>query len=67
MVYYDLLAYLADNPDAMLSYTRDTISYPNMTASKLKIEIDNTLHPKWVRKWFHFKEVDLERPEPCYR
>lgn len=65
IVYYDVLAYLADNPDAMLSYTRKGIKHKEMTATKLKSEIDNSLHPPWFRKWFHFKNVELMQPEPC--
>jgi len=65
VVYYEVLAHLADNPDAKISYTRNGVKYTDMTAAKLAADIDSTLHPKWFRKWFHFKHVDLMRPEPC--
>jgi len=65
LVYYAVLAHLADNPGAMVSYTRKGVKYTDMTAAKLADEIDSTLHPAWFRKWFHFKNVELMRPEIC--
>ena len=66
LVYYQILAYLADNPDRSLSYTRDGISYKNMTAEDLADDIRTTLHPSWFRKWFHFQPVALDQPEKCW-
>lgn len=65
VVYYEILAYLADNPEAKISFTRKGVAYRDMTANKLAADIKNTLHPKWFRKWFHFKNVELMQPEPC--
>jgi len=65
IVYYQLLSHMSDNPDAIISYTRDGVTYPDMTAARLKDDIDKNLHSAWFRKWFHFKPVDLRRPEPC--
>ena len=66
MVYYDLLAYLSDNPSAMLSYTRNGATYEDMTAEKLSEEIAKTLHPAWFRKWFHFAPASVVQPTVCY-
>lgn len=65
VVYYEILSYLSDNPQAKVSYTRKGVSYTDMTAEKLSGDIESVLHPKWFRKWFHFKKVELIRPEPC--
>ena len=65
VVYYELLSHLADNPGTKISYTRNGVAYEDMTAEKLASEIKNTLHPKWFRKWFHFKRVELKQPEAC--
>ncbi len=65
IVYYDLLAFLADNPDASISFTLDGKSFDSVSAVDLQADIDATLHPQWFRKWFHFQPVQLERPEPC--
>jgi len=65
MIYYELLAQLDGNPKAVVSYTRAGKNYTDMTAVKLADDIEEILHPKWFRKWFHFKQADLERPEYC--
>ncbi|MEP3654514.1 MAG: DCC1-like thiol-disulfide oxidoreductase family protein [Litorimonas sp.] len=67
MVYYELLARLSDNPEVSVTYIRAGILYEDMTAETLSDEIETTLHPKWVRKWFHFKNVDLQTPKTCAR
>lgn len=66
MVYYDLLAYLSDNAGAKLSYERYGVIHNDMTAEKLKGDIDDILHPAWFRKWFHFKEAEITQPEKCW-
>ena len=65
VVYYDVLAFLADNPDEPLSFTINGRSYRNVSAADMREEIDATLHPAWFRKWFHFQPVQLDRPERC--
>jgi len=65
VVYYEILAHLSDNPEAKISYTRKGVSYTDMTAEKLSSDIETILHPKWFRKWFHFRNVELMEPEPC--
>lgn len=66
VVYYDVLAFLADNPGKRLSFTLDGQRYDAVSAVDMRAEIDATLHPAWFRKWFHFELVQLERPEKCY-
>jgi len=65
VVYYEILTHLADNPEAKISYTRKGVTYTDMTAEKLSDDIENILHPKWFRKWFLFRNVELMEPEPC--
>lgn len=67
MVYYELLARIDDNPGQTVTYLRNGILYEDMSAKKLSEDIDQILHPKWVRKWFHFKNVDLQTPKTCAR
>jgi len=65
MIYYELLARFDYNPELKATYLRSGKLYEDMTALKLKDEIEDRLHPRWFRKWFHFKEAELERPEYC--
>jgi len=65
MVYYELLSYVSDNPDVLVSYTRNNISYVDMNAEELAEDIETILHPEWFRKWFHFKKVKLNEPVYC--
>jgi len=53
------------NPDLTVTYMRDGQLYEDMTAQKLANDIETTLHPRWFRKWFHFKQADLAQPEYC--
>ena len=39
--------------------------FEDMSRNDLAEDIETILHPKWVRKWFHFQPVQLETPEPC--
>ena len=66
VVYYEVLAFLADNPDKRLTFTLGGQRYEGVSATDMRAEIDSTLHPAWFRKWFHFELVQLERPEKCY-
>lgn len=65
IVYYDLLAFLAENPEASVSFSMGGKRFDTVNATDLRADIDATLHPQWFRKWFHFQPVQLERPEPC--
>ena len=65
IVYYDLLARLADNPDAVVSFTRNGNSFEAVGAADLRDDIDRTLHHRFVRKFLHFAPVELQQPEPC--
>ena len=65
MVYYDLLNELERHPAAKVSYVRQGERYQNQSAATLADDIDSMLHPRWVRKWFHFNVVDLNQPKQC--
>ena len=65
IVYYDLLARLRDRPDLVVTYTRDGRRFERVGAGELAGDMAERLHPAWLRKWFHFQPVVLERPEPC--
>ncbi|WP_165611821.1 DCC1-like thiol-disulfide oxidoreductase family protein [Cognatiyoonia koreensis] len=65
IVYYDLIAHLADNPDVAVSYTMNGQSFTNISAADVQGDIDAMVHHPFIRKWFHFQPVQLERPEPC--
>ncbi|MEY1554251.1 DCC1-like thiol-disulfide oxidoreductase family protein [Yoonia sp. R2331] len=65
IVYYDLIAHLADNPGVTVSFDMGGQSYTNVSAADVQSDIDGMLHGPWVRKWFHFQPVQLERPEGC--
>lgn len=65
MIYYDLLARLADHPDVRVSFTLNGTSFENVGAADLQEDIDSMLHHPFVRKFFHFQEVELAQPEPC--
>ncbi len=64
-VYYDLLAYLDVNPDLIVSFTLNGRAFENVGKADLQADIDERLHPAWIRKWFHFQPVSLLREEPC--
>jgi len=65
IVYYDLIAHLADNPDVSVSFTMNGKSFNNVSAADFQTDIDAMVHHPFLRKWFHFQPVQLERPEPC--
>jgi predicted DCC family thiol-disulfide oxidoreductase YuxK len=65
MVYYDLLAALAGKPDLRVTFRMDGHVYRDVGRDQLQADISATLHPSWVRKWFFFQPVALERPERC--
>ena len=65
IVYYDLIAHLTDNPGVRVSFNMGGQSFTNVSAADFQGDIDEMVHHPWVRKWFHFQPVQLERPEGC--
>lgn len=65
IVYYDLLVFLSENPDASISYSMNGEHFENVSAADHRADIEQMLHPAWFRKWFHFQAVQLQQPEPC--
>ena len=65
IVYYDLLVRLHNNPEIVVSFSRDGRRFERVGARDLAPDIAEQLHPAWFRKWFHFQPVSLKRPEPC--
>ena len=66
MIYYAFLNEMETNPDAVVSYTRGGEKFVDITKAELKEDIETPLHPKWFRKWFHFKPAELEYVRPCF-
>lgn len=65
MVYYELLGRLADHPEARVSFTMNGQTYVDVGGADLQDDIEKTLHPAFVRKWFHFRPVQLDRTAAC--
>lgn len=65
IVYYDLLAHLADNPDVSVSYQMNEQNFADISAADVQGDIDAMVHHPWLRKWFHFQPVQLDQPEAC--
>jgi len=65
LTYYALLDHVERNPWVIVSYQRDGQSYSQMTALDLQSDMEQMLHPRWVRKWFHFRAADLKEPVVC--
>lgn len=65
IVYYQLLHYLQLNPSSEVDFSRAGKRYRQQSALTLKADIDQILHPLWVRKVFHFNVVDFTDPKPC--
>ena len=65
LVYYALLDRLEREPHARVTYTRANQRFENVDAAALADEIEQTLHPRWVRKYFHFTPVDLTDAPRC--
>ncbi|MEM9311940.1 MAG: DCC1-like thiol-disulfide oxidoreductase family protein [Pseudomonadota bacterium] len=64
-VYYDVLVWAKNNPEATVTFERNGTLYEEQNAASLKQDIDRILFPAWVNKWFHFQPVELASPEPC--
>ena len=65
IVYYDLLAHLTENPELAVSYTMNGASFSGITGADVAAEAEAMLHAPFIRKWFHFQPVQLDRPEGC--
>lgn len=66
LVYYDFLNHMERAGDQVrVSYRRDGEVREDISPSALSEEFDQVLHPRWVRKWFHFVPVDLKEPKQC--
>lgn len=67
LTYYDLLNQLERTPGAKVTFERGGHVHVDQSAATLRDDIDAILHPRWVRKWFHFTPVDIETPKACAR
>lgn len=67
LVYYSFLDLLEKSPGARVSYVRNGVFYENQLAEDILARDGHILHPAWVRKFFHFRPVDLIQPRPCDR
>lgn len=65
LTYYHLLSVMQDTPGAKASFVRGGKKSQDMSAATLAEDMRDHLHPRWVRKWFHFNVVDLSDPKPC--
>ena len=67
VTYYDLLNRLERHPHHIVSYVRKGELYRHQSAETLREDIIEILHPRWFRKWFHFRPVDIAQPTVCGR
>ena len=65
LTYYDFLSRIEAHRHITVSYIKDGTSYTHYNYEQLQQDIEATLHPRWVRKWFHFNPVDLTAPKAC--
>jgi hypothetical protein len=65
VTWYDLLDRLERNPAVRVSFRRNGRLHVDQSAATLAEEMDLVLHPRWVRRVFHFNPVDLASPKPC--
>ncbi|WP_052700962.1 DCC1-like thiol-disulfide oxidoreductase family protein [Loktanella sp. S4079] len=65
-VYYDLLSYLDKNRDTVISFSVNGQKYEDVGYLELREEIETTLHSRFVRKWLHFRTVDVGAVQRCY-
>ena len=66
IIYYDLLSHLERNRDTVVSFTMDGQRYSDVGYRELENEIDSTLHSRFVRKWLHFRPVDIADTQRCF-
>lgn len=65
MVNYAFLNLAQNHPHATFTIERNGSVVSDISYADLQSEAESTLHPEWVRKWFHFQPVALEQPEQC--
>jgi len=65
LVYYSLLDELERKPEARVSFLRNGELLQGQSADSLRGDIEEILHPRWFRAWFHFAVVDLNSPKSC--
>jgi hypothetical protein len=64
IIFYDLLARLEERPELRVSFVMNGERYVAVRGRDLSERMP-MLHPRWVRKYFHFQPVSLRSPEPC--
>ncbi len=67
LTYYDLLNQVERVPGAKVTFERGGHIHVDQSAETLRNEIEAILHPRWIRKWFHFTPVDVRTPKVCAR
>ncbi|RZL65302.1 MAG: DUF393 domain-containing protein [Variovorax sp.] len=67
MPYYALLDFLERNEAQQVSFIRGATLYENQNTVTLADDIHANLHPRWVRKWFHFRSFNSSESEACER
>jgi hypothetical protein len=65
--YYAVLDLLERSPNQSISFVRGGIAYENQSAVTLARDINAELHPRWVRKWFHFRAFNGADVQTCER
>ncbi|MEO0903952.1 MAG: DUF393 domain-containing protein [Pseudomonadota bacterium] len=65
IVYYELLARLADDPDLRLSFTMNGETFDAVGSADLQAEIDARLHHPFIRKFFNFRPVRWSETWRC--
>ncbi len=65
LTWYGLLDRLERDPAVRVSFRRDGRLYVDQSAATLAEEIELLLHPRWVRRVFHFNPVDVASPKHC--
>lgn len=65
VTWYDLLDKLERAPETWATFTRNGQRHERASAQTLAAEIEQTLHPRWLRNWWHFNPVDLRQPKQC--
>jgi len=66
MTYYALLDRLDREPQKTLSFVRNGALLENQTPVTLAANM-RELHPRWFRKWFHFRNFNAHDVQTCER